>query len=313
MRTNAWGLLLGSVCFFACGTTNDELAAGYTPAGANGRRTEAAAAPRGDAGTAVRSDAGTAVRSDAGFRADAADTPPPSRPTGPGAPPSRACAVNADSNGFFELQTPSAGADAISSWARLPVGYDASTPYPMVLGLHGCGDNAKNFAEWAIVPYDDRATQSYVAVSVGGRDGGCWDAAQDEAKVLQVYDDVRTCFYVHQKKVAIAGYSSGGMLAYYTGLRNAYRFSGILIENSGMNFGDQTGAVLAAAEWKLNVGISAHLQDQSFVIGAVRGDRDLLQNAGFPVQYRELDGDHDGNSGDWHEFLLPKVATFVAP
>lgn len=239
---------------------------------------------------------------------DAPTTPP--RPTGPGEPPTRSATINANAQGFFELQTAASG---LAYWARLPVGYVAGTPYPLIVGLHGCGDSAQHFATWAIVPWATLETQPYLAVSVGGRDGGCWDLGQDEAKVLEVVDDVRQMFFVHQKKVTLAGYSSGGMLAYYTGLRNAYRFAGILIENSGMPFGDQTDAVLAAAEWRLNVAANVHIQDGNFTIASTRGDRDRLIAAGFPVQYRERDGSHDGHSDNWTEFLLPKISGFEAP
>jgi predicted esterase len=199
---------------------------------------------------------------------------------------------------------------------RLPAGYNGANAYPMVIGAHGCGDTAKNFATWAMAPAASRATQSYIAVSVGaGRDGQCWTAAQDEAKVLAVLDDVRSCFYAHQKKITMAGYSSGGILAYTTAMRNAKRFAGLLIENSSLQsaFGSGTDAALAAAAWKLNVAITARTGDTSFAIANIRTDRTKLQNARFPVQYRELAGGHDGSSDDWSGYLLPKIGAFVAP
>jgi len=198
----------------------------------------------------------------------------------------------------------------------LPPTYNPNQAYPLVVGAHGCGDSAKNFATWAIAPAAQRATQGHIAVSVGaGRDGQCWNAAQDEAKLLAVVDDVRTCFYAHQKKIVLAGYSSGGLLAYYAGMRNARRFAGLLIENSslGSAFGSGTDAAIAAAGWKLNVAITARLGDGSFPIANVRADRTKLTNARFPVQYRELAGGHDGTSDDWTQFLLPKVGAFLAP
>lgn len=233
--------------------------------------------------------------------------------TGPGPRPTRTCSYTADSAGFFQLTTRTGG---YAYWVRLPTGYNAANAYPMVIGAHGCGDTAKNFATWAMAPAASRATQSYIAVSVGaGRDGQCWTAAQDEAKVLAVLDDVRTCFYAHQKKITMAGYSSGGILAYTTALKNAKRFAGLLIENSSLQsaFGSGTDAALAAAGWKLNVAITARTGDTSFAIANVRTDRTKLQNARFPVQYRELAGGHDGSSDDWSGFLLPKIGAFVAP
>lgn len=292
------GLVLGFLWLVACGVEqsgDDSLGAGprFGPSS-------------GDAGSRTALPDGGAARDG---ESDAPVGPPP-RPTGPGAPPTRSAEIVPDAQGFFELRTQASG---LAYWARLPVGFDPSVPQQLVVGLHGCGDNAKHFAEWAIVPYALRETQSYVALSLGGRDGGCWSLEEDEAKVLEAVADVRQLFFIHQKKVTVAGYSSGGMLAYYTGLRNAYTFAGILIENSGMPFGDATDAVLAAAEWKLNVALNVHLQDANFPPSKTRDDRDRLSAAGFPVQFRELDGSHDGTSANWAEFLLPKIAGFVAP
>jgi enterochelin esterase-like enzyme len=232
---------------------------------------------------------------------------------GPGPRPTRNCAYSKDADGFFRMVTLTGGVDY---WVRLPPTYVATTPYPMVLGTHGCGDNAKNFATWAMAPYAIRATQAHIAVSVGaGRDGQCWNTAADEAKVLAVLDDVRTCFYVHQKKVTMAGYSSGGLMAYTTAMRNARKFAGLLIENSSLQstFGANTDATLAAAGWKLNVAITARTSDNQFAIATIRADRTKLQGAGFPVQFRELAGGHDGNSDDWTGYLLPKISGYTAP
>ncbi len=236
-------------------------------------------------------------------------TPPPAA----GPRPTRTCTATKDAEGFFQLTTQTGG---YAYWVRLPPTYNANNAYPMVVGAHGCGDNAKNFATWAMAPAAQRATQGHIAVSVGaGRDGQCWTAATDEAKLLAVVDDVRTCFYAHQKKIVLAGYSSGGILAYYTGMRSARRFAGILIENSslGSAFGGGTDAAIAAAGWKLNVAITARTGDGSFPIANIRADRTKLQGASFPLQYRELAGGHDGSSDDWSGFLLPKITTYLAP
>ncbi len=259
-----------------------------------------AGAPVGDAGQPVPTDGAA----------------PPVVPPGPGPAgprPTRTCAFTKDADGFFELTSQTGG---YAYWVRLPNTYNANNAYPAVVGAHGCGDTAKNFATWAMAPYSQRGTQAHIAVSVGaGRDGQCWTAAQDEAKLLTVVDDVRSCFYIHQKKVTLAGYSSGGMLVYTTALKSARRFAGVLIENSslGSAFGGGTDSAIAGAGWKLNVAITARTGDSQFAIANIRTDRTKLQGAGFPVQYRELAGGHDGNSDDWTGFLLPKLSTYLTP
>jgi len=235
--------------------------------------------------------------------------------TGPGPGPSRTCSYTKDADGFFKLLTKTGGIDY---WVRLPPTYTATKSYPMLVGMHGCGDNAKNFATWALSPWNIRSTQTHIAVSVGaGRDGQCWTASTDEAKILAVVADVRQCFWAHQRKIVLAGYSSGGIAAYYTGVRNAAKFAGILIENSSLQsaFGVGTGTdnALNAAAWKINVAISARTGDEYFPIAQLRTDKSKLTAKGFPVQYRELAGGHSGTSDDWTGFLLTKYSTWRAP
>ncbi|MCC6997877.1 MAG: hypothetical protein IT370_24900 [Deltaproteobacteria bacterium] len=227
---------------------------------------------------------------------------------GPGPGPTRSCPFTKDSLGFFDLASP------MSSYTvHLPADYDVQNPTPrgLLVALHGCGDMARNFAQWGAVAGSFRASHDYIAISLGGREGACWTVPGDGALVMAAIDHVRSCFWVHQKKIAIAGYSSGGILAYDFGLRHAAMFAGILIENSGLP--GNADALLSGAAWKLHIGHSARLSDGSFPIAGVRAGRDKLLAAGFPLEYRELPGSHDGTSDDWSMFLLPKLAGWMAP
>jgi predicted esterase len=241
------------------------------------------------------------------------DTDGPNGPDEAGPGPTQACPATPDGQGFFRLTS-----SASDYWVRLPPGYDPAAPTPqrLVVGIHGCGDSAQNFLQWAIAPFPLRATQGYIAISLGGKDGQCWDMTADPPKVLAAIEHVRSCFWVHQKRVTLAGFSSGGMLAYKVGLGNAGLFSGLLIENSGLSAGVGGGnvdSVLAAAAWKLNVAHTARLGDDNFPIAGVRSDRDKLTAAGFPVDFREVEGEHGDVGGDWAEFLLPHVTSWEAP
>ena len=67
-------------------------------------------------------------------------------------------------------KSPAAFASARAAIDASLIGAEA---YTMLIVLHGCGDNTKNFATWAAAPYVTRQNQNYLAVSVGGRDGQC--------------------------------------------------------------------------------------------------------------------------------------------
>jgi len=269
-----------------------------------------AGAPESDAEAAL--DGGAEPPSDSGAPKDSA-APPPKPDAGPGPGPTQQCTVNKDGAGFFKLT--STKSDYV---VRLPASYNTASPQakPLVVGLHGCGDNAYNFGTWAIVPFALRGTHEYIGISLGGRDGQCWNVGTDSAIVQAAIDHVRSCFFVHQKKIFLAGYSSGGLVAYNHGLKNADDFAGILIENSGLSQAvgaANVGKTLSGAAYKIKVAHTARLSDGNFPIAGVRTDKASLSNAGFPVSYRELAGGHDGNSDDWSQYLLPNVTSWVAP
>ncbi len=267
-----------------------------------------------DSSTPVDALADTAVL-DSSAIADASDAAkvdatPPDNP-GPG--PTQQCPFVKDQDGFFTLMSPKS--DYV---VRLPPTYDEQNPKPtrLLVSLHGCGDTAQNHATWAAVPYSMRATQDYIAISVGGRDNTCWTVPGDAALVFAAITHVRSCFYVHQKKIVLAGYSSGGDLTYLTSLKNASMFAGILILHSDIsqNVGaNNVDATLAGASWKLNTAINAGTQDAVYPIATVRGDRDKMIAKGFPVKYQETNETHNATSDDWSLFLIPQMANWLAP
>lgn len=246
-----------------------------------------------------------------------APTPAPGTPEAPveeaaaGPKPTQQCTVSKDGEGFF-VRTSGKG-DYV---AYVPASYSPDKPMRLVVGMHGCGDNAANFARWGVNPFATRTTQTHLGISVGSETGNnkCWSMGNDDAKVLAAVDDLAKCFWVDQRKVTIAGFSSGGQLAYRVGLMNASRFAGILIENSSLYAaGADPDQLLAKAAWKINVAHRARTNDSVFPLSRVKADWAKTNAAGFPLQTSELPGGHDGNSGDWVDFLLPASAAWSKP
>ena len=231
-------------------------------------------------------------------------TPPTAIPSAdqPGPAPKGCAGITKDKDGFFTRTTPQG-----SYVGFVPKSY-AGQPTTLVVGLHGCGDSAMNFAKWGVNPYKTIATQNHIGISIGGRDGQCWDTKNDDPKVTAAITDIASCFYVHQQKIVLAGYSSGGILAYKMGLTQSAKYAGIIIENSGLGGTKATGVT-----WKINVAHIAHLSDDSFPIAGTRADWAKLEAAGIPLQKKEVPGTHDGTSDDWSDFLIPKIATWKAP
>lgn len=247
--------------------------------------------------------------SSGGSSSSGAPTTPADPNAGAGPKPTAACSVTKDSAGFFVRSS------AKSSYvAYVPASYNGTTPMRLIVGLHGCGDSAANFASWGVNPYATRATQKHIGISIGGRDGACWSLGTDDDKVLAAVDDISRCFWVHQKKVSVAGFSSGGQLAYRVGLKQASRFASILIEDSGLYAADSNpDALLANASWKVHVAHRTHTGDTVFPLAKVKADWVKTKAAGFPLITSETPGGHDGVSEDWANWLIPQSATWTAP
>ncbi len=233
--------------------------------------------------------------------------PPLDPNAGAGPKPTSTCTVTKDGGGFFVRSTTKSTYEAY-----VPASYTGAAPMRLIVGLHGCGDSAHNFATWAVNPYDTRATQQHIGISIGGRDGQCWNGSDDD-KVLAAVDDIAKCVWVHQKKVVVAGYSSGGEIGYRVALRNASRFAGIIVEDSGLYAAGNPDTLLAGAAWKLNVAHRTHTSDPVFPLAQVKADWAKMSAKGFPLKTSETPGDHEGTSVDWSTWLIPQSAGFTAP
>lgn len=204
--------------------------------------------------------------------------------------------VTYDANGFFHLdsgQGPYVG--------YRPDGYSSATPINLFVWMHGCGGNAEGDL-WAIAPPSTRATQTYIALSIGGRDGDCWHVDTDSPKVLAAITDIARYFNINARHVYLGGYSSGGDMTYRVGFQNAALFAGLLVENSDpfRDTGATSTALMAAAAWKINVAHLAHQSDAVYPIATVRTDLTTLATNGFPVSALEKAGTHyDPDSGQF--------------
>ncbi len=195
----------------------------------------------------------------------------------------------------------------------LPKSLDEKRPAPLLVGLYGCGDRARNFAEWAIDPWATRATQDWIGLAVDGASRhGCWDLDKDADKVLAAVDDLARCANVDLERVVIGGYSSGGNLAWRVAMTHSDRFAGVLIENAALH-----RSLLKVSEWsrarRLPIAHRAHREDPVFPIAKVLTDEKRLKERGFPILLDVQPVDHSGSSEDWAQFLIPKMRDWKRP
>lgn len=238
----------------------------------------------------------------------------PSTPTpAPGPSPSPGSSVPTAPIQFTKDTVLNMNSSEAPYWAYVPAAYDATnqTPITLFVWAHGCGGNGVDDIN-TVSPGGD---QSYIAISLGGREGGCWDVNSDTAKVMAAITDMKSHFNINPRRIVLGGYSSGGDLTYHTAILNSKMFAGVLVENSSP-FKDSgvTADQAKAAPFKFHVEHLAHLQDDTYAIDTVRSETDQLKAAGFPMERIERAGGHyDADAGDTgtdHDlraFLLPHL------
>ncbi len=203
-----------------------------------------------------------------------------------------------------------------TDWIFVPSTYDRTHNTPMMLfvWLHGCGGTSS----WDIHEVSPGGSQQdWISLTIGGAEGGCWNASRDTPKVLEAIADIKTHFNIKPKATLLGGYSSGGDLTYYVAFHNAELFAGVLTENSSPMW-DNTIDDAKNASWKFHIAHLAHTNDDTFTLSATQADFAALQNeAGFPdVNLYVEPGTHwdDRTWADYRQDIMPYLhAGWSAP
>ncbi len=194
-------------------------------------------------------------------------------------------------------------------WVYVPTSYDAShnTATTLFVWMHGCGGEAEGDI-WDVSPGGD--SQSWITISIGGRDGGCWHTGTDQGKPLAAISSMKRHFNINPRTVVLGGYSSGGDLAYRTAFYHAGGIAGVLAACTApfRDSGSSDTESLAAADWKFNIAHLAMLEDDTYPVSTVRNEINTLKDAGYPVTYVERHGTHTGCDGtQLRAHLLPHL------
>ena len=177
-----------------------------------------------------------------------------------------------------------------------------AAPLPVLVLLHGAGDQAENFAHaWKSLA---QKKQIVLIAPQLHRDP---TLEPQIPKILPcLVDDVRKQASLDPRRVYLFGYSMGGYLAYDGALLDSDYFAAAAIHAMGID--DQYASIVQRARRKIPIYISIGDRDQMVSLTQVRKTRDLLKKSGFPVQYQEiLDHTHNYyemadiiNSDVWH-------------
>lgn len=161
---------------------------------------------------------------------------------------------------------------------------DAKGPLPVLLLLHGAGDQAENFAQ----AWRSKAKKKGIVLITPQLPR---DATLEShiPKILPcLVDDVRKneAAPLDSRRIYIFGYSMGGYLAYDAALLDSDYFAAAAVH--AMGIADDYLAIVDRASRKLPIAISIGADDQMVSLAQVRKTRDVLRKKGFPVDYKEI-------------------------
>lgn len=118
---------------------------------------------------------------------------------------------------------PSGGAVSGTNYvANVPESYDGSTPLPLVLGLHACGNDNTQIQR---LTQGTRVAEHFVRLFPKS-EANCWNYAQDKGRLDAVLSDFASKICFDQSRVYVTGHSSGAGMAVDLICKGDYEFRG---------------------------------------------------------------------------------------
>jgi predicted esterase len=163
----------------------------------------------------------------------------------------------------------------------LPKEYTRGTPIPVLVGLHGMGDNPENFVGKEYQEYADQLDVAFVGVSgtlPRGPKSFVWspDHAKNAERIDAALKEVSNQLTVKEGQVVAFGFSQGAQAAAEVAARNPDKYAGAIIMSPG-GLGIPEAAVFKA---------HAKARRQGFV--AVCGAGEAPGNVALTAEYARL-------------------------
>jgi phospholipase/carboxylesterase len=173
-----------------------------------------------------------------------------------------------------------------------PQHYESNYAYPLLIWLHCAGGDERQLAR--VLPLI--STRNYVGLGVRGplaeaRRGYGWPQASEgiaaaELYILEAIAKARDRFNLHENRIYLAGYQSGGTMAFRIALRNPDQFAAAISIGGPMPEGHRP---LARVDQLRNFPLLlAHCRDsQTYSIDRICQELKLFHSAGMGVTLRQ--------------------------
>ncbi len=193
---------------------------------------------------------------------------------------------------------------------RIPKDYDPAEPIPLVIALHGHGqDETQATLLWDNGIYYE---PDFILLSIRGpfqgKDGYAWIVESDtlledwnarrkasaqvcEKRIFDILDEFGENNTFDEDLIYLAGFSQGAMMALHIGLNNPDIFAGISAESGAYDTLMLPKTALDDIEG-IEVYLAVGREEDSRVIKAIRNTEYLLTDAGARVMLYIHDGGH---------------------
>lgn len=115
----------------------------------------------------------------------------------------------------------------------VPKDYDQNKKYPLLVYLHGSGDDDRILSR-------TRIPDDFIVLAPNGRDvSNCFATAEAQTDIEEAIDDIITNYQVDTKKIILSGFSMGGYGVYRTFYEQPSRYSAIAILSGHPNLAQE--------------------------------------------------------------------------
>ncbi len=159
-------------------------------------------------------------------------------------------------------------------------------PKPAILLLHGAGGHAHDL----LVPWQSFAeTHDVVLIAPELTNQRSFEPIAP-AVFRCVVEDARKVAPVDPRRIFIVGNSMGGYLAYDAAMFQSEYFAAVAVHAAAID--PEYESIIGKATRKIPIAIFIGDRDPLVPLAGVRWTRDRLKQAGFPIEYEEIEG-HD--------------------
>lgn len=161
-------------------------------------------------------------------------------------------------------------------------------PAPLIVMLHGSNRTGVTLVEkWK----DFAKKEGIILAGPDAQNLSGWTSPQDGPDYLyELVEELKTKYPINARRVYLFGHSAGAVFALYMSLMESQYFAATAVHAGALR--GQEGQLIEMAKRKIPISLQVGDSDAFFPLKEVRATRDVLKEAGFPVDLIEI-ANHD--------------------